>query len=123
MGSLLSIEKVECENKRDSVICDSSCLELIQELHQQLSCTFHHLLARVENIAAKISEEKFTLVVVGQFKHGKSTLIDALVGENILPIFHCKGARAPRTKMLRKSLRLSVPAMEAAFYAGCHMSG
>ncbi len=60
-------------------------LELAEELRQQLSSTFPDLLPRVENIVGKISEEKFNLVVVGQFKRGKSTLINALVGENILP--------------------------------------
>jgi small GTP-binding protein len=60
-------------------------LELIENLCQQLSSTFPDLLPRVENIATKISDEKFNLVVVGQFKRGKSTLINALVGENILP--------------------------------------
>jgi small GTP-binding protein len=60
-------------------------LELIENLRQQLSSTFADLLPRIENIAAKISDEKFNLVVVGQFKRGKSTLINALVGENILP--------------------------------------
>ncbi|MGO9482073.1 MAG: dynamin family protein [Candidatus Kryptoniota bacterium] len=60
-------------------------LELIENLRQQLSASFPDLLSRLESIAAKISDEKFNLVVVGQFKRGKSTLINALVGENILP--------------------------------------
>ena len=60
-------------------------LNLIQSLRQQLSSTFPDLLPRIENIASKISDEKFNLVVVGQFKRGKSTLINALVGENLLP--------------------------------------
>jgi len=33
----------------------------------------------------KLQEETFNLVVLGQFKRGKSTLINALLGENILP--------------------------------------
>ena len=33
----------------------------------------------------KLEEEAFNLVVLGQFKRGKSTFINALLGENILP--------------------------------------
>ncbi|HUI30707.1 MAG TPA: dynamin family protein [Candidatus Acidoferrales bacterium] len=60
-------------------------LMLVKELHRQLSLAFPDLLPRVEIIEAKISDEQFNLVVVGQFKRGKSTLINALLGKNILP--------------------------------------
>lgn len=60
-------------------------LELVEDLCGQLSLTFPELLPRAEEIAAKVKEEKFNLVVVGQFKRGKSTLINALLGKDILP--------------------------------------
>jgi GTP-binding protein EngB required for normal cell division len=37
------------------------------------------------NVKAKLDEEAFNLVILGQFKRGKSTFINALLGESILP--------------------------------------
>ena len=34
----------------------------------------------------KLDADSFNLVVVGQFKHVKTCLIDALLGDNILPV-------------------------------------
>jgi GTP-binding protein EngB required for normal cell division len=36
-------------------------------------------------VKTKLEEEAFNLVILGQFKRGKSTFINALLGENILP--------------------------------------
>src|ERR1035437_5775483 len=36
-------------------------------------------------LAERVGEGRFYLACVGQFKRGKSTLLDALVGESILP--------------------------------------
>jgi len=36
-------------------------------------------------VQAKLQEEAFNLVVLGQFKRGKSTFINALLGEDVLP--------------------------------------
>ncbi len=41
--------------------------------------------ADVRKLVARISEGRFFVACVGQFKRGKSTLLDALVGELILP--------------------------------------
>jgi len=38
------------------------------------------------SLAARVSEGRFYLACIGQFKRGKSTLINALVGERILPV-------------------------------------
>src|SRR5208337_287045 len=37
-------------------------------------------------LAARISEGRFYLACIGQFKRGKSTLINALIGEPLLPV-------------------------------------
>ena len=39
----------------------------------------------LSEIRTKLQEEAFNLVILGQFKRGKSTFINALLGENILP--------------------------------------
>ncbi|MGA2903330.1 MAG: dynamin family protein, partial [Candidatus Korobacteraceae bacterium] len=41
--------------------------------------------ADVRQLVARINEGRFFVACVGQFKRGKSTLLDALVGEPILP--------------------------------------
>ncbi|MBA2849604.1 hypothetical protein G4V39_08420 [Thermosulfuriphilus ammonigenes] len=42
----------------------------------------HH---RLREISQKLKEEQFNLVVMGQFKRGKSTFVNALLGAEILP--------------------------------------
>lgn len=37
------------------------------------------------NVKSRLQDEAFNLVVLGQFKRGKSTFINALLGEDILP--------------------------------------
>jgi ribosome biogenesis GTPase A len=37
------------------------------------------------DVGAKLQEEAFNLVILGQFKRGKSTFINALLGEDLLP--------------------------------------
>jgi hypothetical protein len=41
--------------------------------------------AEARDLAARLSEGRFYLACIGQFKRGKSTLINALIGERILP--------------------------------------
>ena len=38
------------------------------------------------SLASRVSEGRFYLACIGQFKRGKSTLINALIGEHILPV-------------------------------------
>jgi GTPase Era involved in 16S rRNA processing len=38
------------------------------------------------SLAARVSEGRFYLACIGQFKRGKSTLINALIGEPVLPV-------------------------------------
>jgi len=44
-----------------------------------------HVATEADDLAARISEGRFFVACVGQFKRGKSTLIGALIGESILP--------------------------------------
>ncbi|MGE4547370.1 MAG: dynamin family protein [Desulfurella sp.] len=59
---------------------EQSILSSIQAL-KALPLDFSHL-SVIEN---KIQSKQFNLVVIGQFKRGKSTLINALLGKDILP--------------------------------------
>lgn len=42
--------------------------------------------ARTEELIDKIENKKITVSVIGQFKRGKSMLVNAMIGENVLPI-------------------------------------
>ena len=45
------------------------------------------LAARVEaDVVKKLEHDRFHLVVVGEFNHGKTTFVNALLGSNVLPI-------------------------------------
>jgi ribosome biogenesis GTPase A len=40
----------------------------------------------LKDLVRKLEEDRFHLVVVGEFNHGKSTFVNALLGENALPV-------------------------------------
>lgn len=42
-------------------------------------------ISRLEQLQKRLGESKFHLAVLGQFKRGKSTLLNALIGEDVLP--------------------------------------
>ena len=68
---------------------------------------------RVErDLVTKLSEDRFHLVVVGEFNHGKSTFVNALLGESVLAtgvtpttaaIHHLKWAPSPEATVVRAS--------------------
>ena len=43
-------------------------------------------LARAEELRDKLENQKITVSVIGQFKRGKSTLVNAILEEKILPV-------------------------------------
>jgi GTPase SAR1 family protein len=47
---------------------------------------FDHYGQKLTDLGHRLSEGRFHLAVLGQFKRGKSTLLNALVGESILPV-------------------------------------
>ncbi len=58
-------------------------LEGIVDLDRQLD--LHEAAASAEELSRKTAEGVFRVLVLGEFKRGKSTLINALLGEPILP--------------------------------------
>ena len=71
------------------------------------------LAARVEaDLVKKLEADRFHLVVVGEFNHGKTTFVNALLGANVLPtgvtpttavIHHLEYAEAPRAELVHAS--------------------
>jgi len=47
---------------------------------------FLHHCQQLNHLASRYCEGRFHLAVLGQFKRGKSTLLNALTGEPILPV-------------------------------------
>lgn len=43
------------------------------------------VVADARSLAERLAEGRFFVACVGQFKRGKSTLLDALIGESVLP--------------------------------------
>jgi GTPase Era involved in 16S rRNA processing len=60
-------------------------LERVRNLCEELGEGFSEPLTRVAELQQRLAEERFHLAVLGQFKRGKSTLLNALLGEPLLP--------------------------------------
>ena len=56
---------------------------------------FSHYHDKLSDLSLRLSEGRFHLAVLGQFKRGKSTLLNALMGEAILPVGIVPLAAAP----------------------------
>ncbi len=71
------------------------------------------LAAKVDNdLVKKLEADRFHLVVVGEFNHGKTTFVNALLGDGILPvgvtpttavIHHLEYADPPRAAVVREN--------------------
>lgn len=83
---------------------------------------------RIErDLVKKLDEDRFHLVVVGEFNHGKSSFVNALLGENALAvgvtpttaaIHHLKYAEAPEAQVVYASGRREIiPFAEAKRFA------
>ena len=62
-----------------------SLLRDIQDLFNQLGEEFTPEQKRVQELGNRLASARFHLAVLGQFKRGKSTLLNALIGEELLP--------------------------------------
>ncbi|HEV8721402.1 MAG TPA: dynamin family protein [Candidatus Binatia bacterium] len=60
-------------------------LERVRKLCEELGEGFSDFCTRVAELQERLAEERFHLAVLGQFKRGKSTLLNALLGEPLLP--------------------------------------
>jgi len=72
--------------------------------------------AAAHELLVKLAEDRFTLAVVGQFKRGKSSLINALVGREVLPT-----GVLPLTSAITK-LRYGARDRLIVHYVGSHLT-
>jgi GTPase SAR1 family protein len=62
-----------------------SNLDYAQNLFSELGIEFDSERKHLEELANRLAQTRFHLAVLGQFKRGKSTLLNALIGEELLP--------------------------------------
>ncbi|MBI3770925.1 MAG: dynamin family protein [Deltaproteobacteria bacterium] len=67
---------------RDVVHARSPLARLAALAHE---AGIEHVATDAANLAARLAEGRFYVACVGQFKRGKSTLLNALVGDSVLP--------------------------------------
>ena len=67
------------ENREDVVSQLKSMVSLAHEMNA------HHYKKDLDELIKQLMQEQFEIIVVGEFSNGKSTLINALVGMEILP--------------------------------------
>lgn len=62
-----------------------SILNQADQCIENLGVDFSSLSRRLRNLINRLTEGRFHLAVLGQFKRGKSTFVNALLGEELLP--------------------------------------
>jgi ribosome biogenesis GTPase A len=90
------------------------CMSDLQAIANELNCDANVDFLR--SMKSKLSEEGFNIVVLGGFKRGKSTLINAMVGSGILPT-----GVAPLTSVITKLRYGTKTEAEIAFNDGKRM--
>ena len=92
-SSILSFADFQkCKEKLSDDIC-SQLDEIFKDCSQR-DQDFNPLLSEIVQLRQKLQSQQFRLSIVGEFSRGKSTLINALVGEKIQPVraIACSGA-------------------------------
>jgi GTP-binding protein EngB required for normal cell division len=59
-------------------------LRLLRDIHKHRGSESR--LKQCDELMAKLAEDRFTLAVLGQFKRGKSSLMNAIIGRELLPV-------------------------------------
>ena len=70
-------------NYKQNVLTLVTALRKLQDFANKLQ--FDKLVGLIDELVRYIERESFSIAVVGEFKRGKSTLINALLGQEILP--------------------------------------
>lgn len=88
-------------------------LQRKQQLHNNIRTTLallnelqlRHAREKLRNDQNNLEDEKFTLVVIGEFSRGKSTFVNAMLGKSILP-----SSKQPTTNIISKIIYGNRPA-------------
>ena len=82
-------------------------LDLLNELNLNYS------LQKLRNEAIQLQNERFNLVVIGEFSRGKSTFINAMLGKGLLP-----SSKNATTNVISKIVYGDVPSFKVHFRNG-----
>ena len=69
-----------------SAVAPRAELQALEQAVERLTGLPDVLEAPLRELRAKIAAQTFNLVVVGQFKRGKTSVVNALIGANLLPV-------------------------------------
>jgi tRNA U34 5-carboxymethylaminomethyl modifying GTPase MnmE/TrmE len=75
------VELIESEFNSDLTVILNQAIACLDDLDLDYSDNRNEL----TNLQTRLSADQFHLAVLGQFKRGKSTLLNALLGDNLLP--------------------------------------
>lgn len=71
---------------RQYILAKQQIADLVRESKQILEMLKDEAqIERCQNLLVKLAEDRFNLAVVGQFKRGKSSLMNAIIGKSLLP--------------------------------------
>jgi predicted GTPase len=59
---------------------------LARLLNESATCFEAKILERLNSLRGRLATDRFQLAVLGQFKRGKSAVLNALLGQSVLPI-------------------------------------
>jgi len=62
-----------------------SIFDAVLRMLEELGGEFIGGQKRIQELCGRLTEERFHLAILGQFKRGKSTLVNAFLGEPLLP--------------------------------------
>jgi GTP-binding protein EngB required for normal cell division len=79
-----NLDDTSAFNAPPATVGSAPALSRLAEIADQLGET--STAAQVRDLLGRITEGRFFVVCVGQFKRGKSTLLNALVGEQLVPV-------------------------------------
>ena len=78
-----NVENLSVSNPQPTAPPDAQALSRLAEIAAELGDS--SAAGDIAQLVSRINEGRFFVACVGQFKRGKSTLLDALVGEELLP--------------------------------------
>ena len=80
-----------------------STLARLAELAEEFDA--EQVAADARSVAERVSEGRFYVACIGQFKRGKSSVLNALVGDSVLPTGVVPGHRSSNDRPLRPPYR------------------
>ena len=95
-------------SKKDKIL---SILNNLKDITEKLNIKVVN--ENIIELFDKLRDDSFYLVVMGQFKRGKSTFINYILGENVLPT-----SAIPLTSIITKVYYLSSPSVNVTFNNG-----